>query len=551
MSSLDPGTTLGPYEVLGTLGSGGMGAVYRARDTKLGREVAVKVLPPTIAADEEKRKRFEREARSASALNHPNIVTIHDFGTADRTAYMVMELVDGRTLREILGRKPMALRPLLRIAAQVADGLARAHSAGIVHRDLKPENIMVTRDGLVKLLDFGLAKFDGAALEGRRAGDRPIEEQPTQPGLVLGTASYMSPEQASGSVVDFRSDQFSLGLVLHEMVTGRRAFERPTAVETLSSIIREEAPPLTEAVPLPLRWAIERCLAKDPADRYASTWDLARDLRSLRDHVGESTSAEAPLATLPARRPAPGAPFRLALAAGLGLLAGAVLGHFLTLSPPPEPPRLAYLTHSGHDSSPAASPDGRTIAFCSDRDGRPRIWVKDLTGGGEAALTSGPDDFPRFSPDGSMVLFSRTESGRVSLYRSAVVGGEVRKVMDDVIDGDWSPDGRQIVFVRDHNEGGVRYAILGLVSWDGSGVRELARFANRRMAHPRFSPDGNTIAVPSGGTAGGVASAVALVGLDGSSRLLAPPTGALGQLSAASWVRGGEALVYSLASSVV
>src|SRR5262245_5355018 len=159
MSVLDPGTSLGPYQVLSPLGSGGMGAVYRARDTKLGREVAVKVLPASIAADEERRRRFEREARSASALNHPNIVTIHDFGTTDHTAYMVMELVDGRTLRDLLGRKPLSLRELLRIACQVADGLARAHAAGIVHRDLKPENVMITRDGLVKLVDFGLAKM--------------------------------------------------------------------------------------------------------------------------------------------------------------------------------------------------------------------------------------------------------------------------------------------------------------------------------------------------------------------------------------------------------
>jgi eukaryotic-like serine/threonine-protein kinase len=552
MTALNPGTSLGPYEVLSPLGSGGMGAVYRARDTKLGREVAVKVLPPAIAADEEKRKRFEREARSASALNHPNIVTIHDFGNADRTAYMVMELVDGRTLREMIGRRPMALRTLLKVAAQVADGLAQAHAAGIVHRDLKPENVMVTRDGLVKLMDFGLAKYDGG-LERPPLDGRPIEELPTQPGLVLGTANYMSPEQASGAVVDFRSDQFSFGLVLYEMVTGRRAFERSTAVETLSAIIREDPPPvgaLSEGVPVPLRWAIERCLAKDPADRYASTWDLARDLRSLRDHVGDSTSGEAPLATMPARRPVSSRPVLLAGVLG-GALAGAVLTFLATRPRPVEPPRLTYVTHSGHDSSPAASPDGRTIAFSSARDGRPRIWLKDLAGGGEAALTAGPDDFPRFSPDGSMVLFSRTEGGRVSLYRSTVVGGEVRKVLDDVVDGDWSPDGRQIAFVRGVSEGGARYAIVGVAGWDGSGAREIARFENRRVAHPRFSPDGRTLAVRAGGASGGVASAIALVGLDGSQRLLPAPAGALGQLSAAAWVDGGDALVYSLASTVV
>ena len=269
-----------------------MGEVYRARDNRLGRYVAVKVLPAELASDRERLCRFEQEARSASALNHPNIVTIYEVGQIDSTSYIAMEMVEGKTLRELVALGPVPLRKALHIASQVADGLAKAHAAGIVHRDLKPENLMVSNDGFVKILDFGLAKLvvpspEDLSSVGTMAGPQ------TGAGVVLGTIGYMSPEQASGRPLDFRSDQFSLGSVLYEMTTGRRAFQKETAPETLAAIIREEPEPigsLNARVPAPLCWIVERCLAKDPEERYASTRDLARDLAAVRERLLEAPS---------------------------------------------------------------------------------------------------------------------------------------------------------------------------------------------------------------------------------------------------------------------
>src|SRR5512141_2191650 len=273
---------VGPFEVVSLLGSGGMGDVYRGRDTRLGREVALKVLPAHLADDKDGLARFAHEARAASALNHPNIVTIYDIGKTDGAPFLAMEFVTGRTLREILRDGPLPLRRLLDVAAQLTDGLASAHGAGIVHRDLKPDNLMLTSDGFLKILDFGIAKLSpGLGGLGGLDGSPSL----TGTGLVIGTPGYMSPEQASGRPVDFRSDQFSVGLLLYEMATGRRAFERPSPVETLSAIIREDPEPLTALaprLPAPVRWVIERCLAKDPDERYASTRDLARDLRQMQ-----------------------------------------------------------------------------------------------------------------------------------------------------------------------------------------------------------------------------------------------------------------------------
>src|SRR5438105_12010684 len=243
-----------------------MGEVWRARDSRLQREVAIKVLPGDVAADAGRLKRFEKEARSASALNHPNIVTIYDIGQSDSVSWIAMELVEGKTLRELLFAGALPVRRVLAIATQVGDGLARAHEAGIVHRDLKPENVMVTRDGRVKVLDFGLAKLGTVPVGPDDETLRP-SEQATQPGTVMGTAGYMSPEQASGLPTDFRSDQFSFGAILYELSTGRRAFQRSTPVETLAAIIREEPEPIEQSspkTPVPLRWIIERCLEKEP-----------------------------------------------------------------------------------------------------------------------------------------------------------------------------------------------------------------------------------------------------------------------------------------------
>lgn len=283
-----PGTRFGPYEIISTLGAGGMGEVYRARDTRLGREVAIKILPTELSSSQDRLNRFEQEAYSASSLNHPNIITIHDIGSEDSTRYIAMELVDGKTLRELISTGPIASRKAISIATQLAEGLAKAHSAGIIHRDLKPENVMITKDGFVKILDFGLAKLFTAD---KQEGVSSLQTAAgTNAGIILGTIGYMSPEQASGEQVDFRSDQFSLGSILYEMVTGQRAFQKKTTVETMAAIINQDPQPIASInpqVPAPIRWFIERCLAKDPADRFASTDDLSRDLKSIRDHISE------------------------------------------------------------------------------------------------------------------------------------------------------------------------------------------------------------------------------------------------------------------------
>jgi serine/threonine protein kinase len=287
-SCLTGGTNLGHYCIVEPLGSGGMGVVYLARDVILNRNVALKILPVELSANKDLLHRFEREALAASSLNHPNIVTIYERGQESSTHYIAMELVEGKTLRQLLDTGLLPIRKTIEIAAQIADGLARAHEAGIAHRDLKPENLMVLPDGLVKILDFGLAKLSLVDFERSRMSTRAALD--TQPGLILGTMQYMSPEQASGGSSDARSDQFSLGLVLYEMVTGGRAFQRPTAAETLTAIIREQVAPIgvrNPDAPAPLCWAIERCLAKEPDSRYKATRDLARELATIRDHMME------------------------------------------------------------------------------------------------------------------------------------------------------------------------------------------------------------------------------------------------------------------------
>jgi len=291
---LAPGTKLAHYEIVAPLGAGGMGEVYRARDSRLNRDVAIKILPVAFSADSDGLHRFEREARSASALNHPNIITIYELGEDGTTHYIAMELIDGKTLRELLAAGVLPIRKVIEIAAQVAEGLAKAHEAGIAHRDIKPANVMISHDGLAKILDFGLAKF---ASPGEELLDAQTQSSwQTRPGQLLGTVQYMSPEQASYGRMDFRSDQFSFGLVLYEMVTGKRAFRRSTAAETMVAILKEHPEPIGVQIPdapAPLCWAIERCLAKEPDKRYASTRDLAHELAAIRDRFSEKPLKQA------------------------------------------------------------------------------------------------------------------------------------------------------------------------------------------------------------------------------------------------------------------
>ena len=289
-STLSPGTRFGAYEILEQLGAGGMGEVYRARDTRLGREVAIKTVSLRHHSQAGALTRFEMEARSASALNHPNIVTIYELGCAENTHFIAMELVRGETVRELLASGPIPFRKAIAIAAQVADALARAHEIGVVHRDLKPDNLMVSVDGTAKVLDFGLAKL--LAVDHPLDSDGSTSAGPiTEDGAVMGTLSYMSPEQANGAKLDFRSDQFSFGSVLYEMVTGVPVFQKKTAAETVAAILRDEPERIGSRMlqaPAPFIWIVERCLAKDPKQRYASTRDLARDLAAVRDRLADA-----------------------------------------------------------------------------------------------------------------------------------------------------------------------------------------------------------------------------------------------------------------------
>src|SRR5580704_6427892 len=294
---------LGPYEIRSTLGAGGMGEVYRAYDSRLRRDVAIKVLREADASAD-LRSRFEREARAVAALNHPNIIAVYDFGIQGGQQYIVSEFLEGESLRSLLKGKPVPIRKLIEIGAQVADGLSAAHSAGIVHRDLKPENIMLAKDGRAKILDFGLARHtrtgDSAAVPAGSAETLvPMNsEHQTSAGAVLGTAAYMSPEQALAKETDYRSDQFSFGLILYELASGKQAFVRASTIETMAAIVREEPPAIEEKLPPPLKWIIDRCLAKEPEQRYESTRDLYRDLKNLRDHFSEAFSSSGSLVPL-------------------------------------------------------------------------------------------------------------------------------------------------------------------------------------------------------------------------------------------------------------
>jgi serine/threonine protein kinase len=475
MPTIAPGTRFGAYEIAAPLGAGGMGEVYRARDTKLGREAAIKLLPAELADDRERLGRFEQEARAASSLNHPNIVTIYEIGNANGVPYIAMELVEGRTLRQLLAPGAIPVRKLLEIGAQAADGLAKAHAAGIVHRDLKPENLMVTQDGFVKVLDFGLAK-----LSAHRSGDRVAVTTvlDTQPGAVMGTTYYMSPEQASGHDVDFRSDQFALGSILYEMATGRRAFQSATAAQTMAAIIQEEPESIAQLnpkVPAPLRWSIERCLAKERERRYASTTDLARDLATLRDRLSEASTVPGIIAP-----PKPKShPLRLAAIAGV-LLAAVVgsgwVSYRLATRPLPTFKRLTF--QRGHVTGARFSPDEKTIVYSA-------AW-----GGAASQLFTVRDDSPEtralgvegelrgLSSTGEALIFSNRTLSQVALG-----GGAPRAIWQGGGSGEWSPDGRQLAILKSFRT--IDFPL---------GKRFYTPPEGRRTVFMRISPDGKRLA---------------------------------------------------------
>ena len=492
--SFSAGARIGPYEVRSLLGSGGMGDVYLARDTKLNRDVALKLLPRDLVNDADRLRRFEQEAQSASALNHPAIVTIYELGQFNGQPFISMEFVDGHTLRHQLGQGAMPPRRALQIAAQIADGLAKAHEAGFVHRDLKPENLMLSADGHAKILDFGLAKLADANV---RDGDRHTKtDHATRPGVVLGTAAYMSPEQASGQPADSRSDQFSLGLVLYEMLTGRRAFARPTAAETMSAIIREDPEPIaqhTSAVPTPVRWIVERCLAKAPAERYASTRDLARDLATARERFSELTSSAA------IAQPKSRFSRREAMAWSVVAVLGATLLGLLMFRSPdvtrpaarpirltvpaPEKGRF-YLPIGG--SPFAISPDGQHLVYATTGGGPRQLWLRSFESlvARPLAGTEGAG-VPFWSPDGLAIGFFTPDK----LKRVSPSGGDPVTICDarGGGGGTWNRDG-VIVFAPGIDSALYRVSAAGGVPTPLTTLDD-GRSESAHMS-PTFLPDG-------------------------------------------------------------
>jgi eukaryotic-like serine/threonine-protein kinase len=531
---LTAGARLGPYRIDAEIGAGGMGHVFRATDTRLGRAVAIKVLPQHRWADPETRMRFEREARALSSLSHPNLCALYDVGELQQSGtsvpYLVMELLEGETLRDRLDDARLSVRKSLLWAAQIANGLAAAHAKGVIHRDLKPENVFITAGDLLKILDFGLATTapDASAATALR----------TDPGIVMGTAHYMSPEQVRGGTLDARADIFSLGIVLFEMLTGRAPFHARSAVETMNAILVADTPELAN-VPDSVASLVHRCLEKDPAQRFSSARDLAFALESAAKTV--TTTSQSLLAT---RREEPRSNKPRILLVSFLAIALFAAGILSRRPEPPEPPHLAVLTYSGRDTSPAASPDGKLIAYVSSRDGARRIWLKQLADGTEAPVTAGPDDSaPRFARDGASLLFTRTAGRSSALYRVPVVGGEPRKLLDNAFDGDWSPDGKQIAFIR-NRVAAERFYTLCIASVEGGAVRELAATREEELSSPRWSPDASRLAVtvrPRGTHPG----SVMLVDTSSGERSILQREQPHGLLSGTAWTRDGEAVIYS------
>jgi Tol biopolymer transport system component len=509
--SLSAGTRLGPYEIVSSLGSGGMGEVYKARDPRLDRFVAIKILPADKLSDSERKRRFIQEARSASALNHPNIVTIYDVGTENGVEFLAMELVAGKTLEDLTPRDGFRLPEMLRYAVQVADALAKAHAAGIVHRDLKPGNVMVTGDGLVKVLDFGLAKQLQPAV--REAHDaEPTMAMASDAGMVVGTAAFMSPEQAEGKTIDARSDIFSFGAVLYEMATGQRAFRGDTAMSTISAILRDEPKPVSAVrreIPSELVRVIKRCLRKDPARRFQTMADLKVALEELKEESDSGVLLASAQAGAGSRR---GGPPIAAIAVGVAALLLAGVGVWLVTRKTSAPAlssmqRPVPLTsYQGHEDQPSFSPDGSQVVFTWDGDKQDNfdLYVKVVGPGAPLRLTTDPgiDFSPRWSPDGRTIAFARSSGEETRIMLIPALGGPERTVARlktvRFYPGmmAWSPDSKSLVIAGRTADSSSGLRALALDSGEIHPLTQptLGTFELAGDFSPAFSPDAKSIA---------------------------------------------------------
>ena len=474
---MTPGTHLGPYEMLAPIGAGGMGEVWRARDTRLDRSVAIKVLPVDFAQNAQLKSRFEREARAISQLNHPNICTLHDIGNDGGVDYLVMELLEGETLADRVARGAMPIAEVLRYGAQIAGALDKAHRSGIVHRDLKPGNIMITKSG-AKLLDFGLAKTASVI-----ALDGPTQLKPlTEEGTILGTFQYMAPEQLEGEEADPRTDIFALGAVLYEMATGKRAFDGKTKTSLIAAIVQSEPPPISAIQPLTppaLEHVIRKCLAKDREDRWQSAHDIAEELKWVSE-AGSQAGVAAPLIAKRKSRE------RMVWIAAVLVAAGAAIFFARRQLPPPPRVESAVVAPEGvafsyAGGSIALSNDGRQVAFVGrNSDGKSQIWVRSLGSSVSRALAGTEDaSFPFWSPDGKSVAFAAGDK----LKKVSVAGGspETLAATTRFLGGSWN------------QRGDILFASNGIqrVSAAGGKVEVMIAAKNRTLSSPRFLPDGH------------------------------------------------------------
>ncbi len=518
---LSAGTRLGPYEILAPLGAGGMGEVYKARDTRLGREVAVKVVPPSLSSSPQALQRFEREAKTISQLSHPHICALYDVGHQDGTEYLVMELLEGQTLSDRLAKGALPMDQALRYGAEIADALDRAHRQGVVHRDLKPGTVMLTSSG-VKVLDFGLAKALGPSPATADLTALPTETPLTEAGMVLGTVQYMAPEQLEGKEADARTDIFALGLVLYEMATGRRAFSGATRASLIGAILRDDPAPISREQPLSPR-ALDRvvatCLAKEPEDRWQTARDVALQLEGIRQ---ERSAPEAAAASGPRRRKVSAIlPWAIAAAAA----AFGLFGLFRSSKPASRPrimrtsllPPPGTTFDYGANSAPAAvSPDGRRLAFgAREADGSTRLWVRELDAaepypvpGGEGA------HFPFWSPDSRFVgFFAR---GTLKVVEASPAPQPPRVLASDIGEargGTWGPDGTIL-----YSPGNL--TPLMRVAATGGKPAQALRLEGDEKSHrwPRFLPDGRRFLIevrtPSLAAGGSLARATYVASLD-------------------------------------
>ncbi len=481
------------------LGAGGMGEVYRARDTRLDRDVAIKVLPPSLARDPERLTRFETEAKAAGQLNHPNVLGVYDIGSHDGSPFLVTEVLEGQTLRAQLEEGGPPPRKAIDIASQVALGLSAAHEKGVVHRDLKPENLFVTREGRVKILDFGLARLSAPSGGGESTATTP---NATEPGSVLGTVGYMSPEQVRGKPADARSDIFAFGAILYELLSGQRAFQRDSAADTMAAILKEDPPDLSgvsRSIPPGVDRLVQRCLDKNPDERFQSARDLAFALDVVSGSSATSLAGEAPMFAAPVKPRG----WAIVLLAACGLVVALAVGYLGGRSGASAPGagsgdvRLRQLTFNGGDATqPALAPDGESFVFVSRAGGNADIYLQRVGGDNATDLTKDtPDDNtePAFSPDGKFIAF-RSERNGGGLFIMGATGESVRRIADSGFNPAWSPDGREIVFSTEPvGNPGNRFSVASLYRVDATTGAKRPIFKGDAV-QPSWSPNGRLIA---------------------------------------------------------